>query len=107
LRALAAGSVLVYLVWLHSIPMGHAPQLGLLSWFMFSHLALGVTLFFMLLGFLLYRTHVAMVLRRGPAPGVLRYARNRALRKLPAYWVVLGCTKVCCQPRSSGSRPRS
>src|SRR5215211_7739114 len=53
------------------------------------HLDMGVTIFFLLSGFLLYRPHVYA--RRGgpPAPALGAYARNRALRILPAYWLAL------------------
>jgi peptidoglycan/LPS O-acetylase OafA/YrhL len=94
LRAVAAASVLVYHVWLYSVPTAQAPQFGVLNRLVFPHLALGVTLFFVLSGFLLYRPHVTAVLRRTERPALSRYVRNRALRILPAYWVILGCTTV-------------
>ena len=52
----------------------------------------GVTLFFLLSGFLLYRpwARAAMVDSRGPAVG--SYALRRAARILPAYWVMVACT---------------
>jgi peptidoglycan/LPS O-acetylase OafA/YrhL len=49
----------------------------------------GVTLFFVLSGFLLYRPYVAAALRDKPSPSLRNYLLNRALRILPAYWVVL------------------
>lgn len=54
-----------------------------------SRLDIGVTVFFLLSGFLLYRPFVTahMAGRSGPAMRV--YARNRALRILPAYWVLV------------------
>jgi peptidoglycan/LPS O-acetylase OafA/YrhL len=48
-----------------------------------------VTLFFVLSGFLLYRPFAAAVLRATPRPSLRRYGINRALRILPAYWVIL------------------
>jgi len=50
---------------------------------------LGVTLFFLLSGFLLYRPWAlsAMADTRGPALGT--YALRRAVRILPAYWVMV------------------
>jgi peptidoglycan/LPS O-acetylase OafA/YrhL len=48
----------------------------------------GLTLFFVLSGFLLFRPFAAAVLARGELPSVRRYAANRALRILPAYFVV-------------------
>lgn len=48
-----------------------------------------VLLFFAISGFLLYRPYVAARARGRPVPSVARYARRRALRILPGYWVVL------------------
>lgn len=50
---------------------------------------IGVTVFFVLSGFLLYLSHARAHLSGGPSPRVLPYLRNRALRVLPAYWLVL------------------
>src|SRR3954451_7362701 len=47
----------------------------------------GVTVFFVLSAFLLYRPFVNARLNDRPAPKVTRYARRRAPRILPAYWV--------------------
>jgi peptidoglycan/LPS O-acetylase OafA/YrhL len=58
------------------------------------HLSLGVILFFCLSGFLLYRPFAAAVLRATPGPSIRTYLRNRALRILPAYWVILFVTGV-------------
>jgi peptidoglycan/LPS O-acetylase OafA/YrhL len=87
-RAVAAGSVLVYHCWLFGSPEGSTPRLGPLTGLM-PHLALGVILFFALSGFLLYRPFAAAVVRAGPGPSIGSYLRNRALRILPAYWVIL------------------
>ena len=46
-------------------------------------------LFFVISGFLLYRPYVAARWRGRSGPAVTRYARRRALRILPAYWVAL------------------
>jgi peptidoglycan/LPS O-acetylase OafA/YrhL len=48
-----------------------------------------VAIFFVLSGFLLYRPFVAARLEGRPGPRVWRYARRRALRILPAYWLAL------------------
>ena len=88
LRALAASSVLVYHVWLYGSPnhrtvdLGHATRV-------FENLRTGVTLFFVLSGFLLFRPFVASALRGRKAPSLRNYLLNRALRILPAYWVIL------------------
>lgn len=54
----------------------------------------GLTLFFTLSGFLLYRPFAAAVLRQADAPRTSAYLRNRALRIVPAYWVILLATAV-------------
>ncbi len=86
LRGVAAASVVVYHVWSHSTP---PPNLGGVGPHVLGNLAHGVVLFFALSGFLLYRPFAAAVLRGEERPGFAAYARNRALRILPAYWVIL------------------
>jgi peptidoglycan/LPS O-acetylase OafA/YrhL len=49
----------------------------------------GLTLFFAISGFLLYRPFVAARRARRQAPTIGRYARRRILRIVPAYWVAL------------------
>jgi peptidoglycan/LPS O-acetylase OafA/YrhL len=107
LRALAAASVLLYHVWRFAAPDGRPADLGGATWAM-PHLWHGVTLFFVLSGFLLYRPVAAAALRGSRRPTVRRYLRNRALRILPAYWVVLLLTAFVLQaalvPGSGGAR---
>jgi peptidoglycan/LPS O-acetylase OafA/YrhL len=50
---------------------------------------LGVIVFFVISGFLLYRPFAAARAGARPRPSLRRYARRRALRILPAYWIVL------------------
>jgi peptidoglycan/LPS O-acetylase OafA/YrhL len=52
-------------------------------------LNVGVTLFFVISAFLLYRPFVAARLGLGPPVLLRRYLRSRALRILPAYWFAL------------------
>ena len=54
-----------------------------------SHLNLGVTIFFVISGFLLYRPFIAERGGGPPAPAVTDYARRRFLRIFPAYWLAL------------------
>ena len=54
-----------------------------------AHLNVGVTLFFLLSGYLLYRPFVTAALAGSPGPSLRRYFRHRAFRILPAYWVAL------------------
>jgi peptidoglycan/LPS O-acetylase OafA/YrhL len=87
-RAIAAMSVLVYHVYYYAAPDGRAVDLGVFTKIVDNFRA-GVTLFFVLSGFLLYRVFVGAALRGRSMPSVRRYLRNRALRILPAYWVIL------------------
>jgi len=83
LRALAALSILAYHV---AFVLGYLEgDLG--PWL--AHLNVGVPIFFVLSGFLLYRPFAAARLGRGDAPEVRAYAIRRVLRIMPAYWVAL------------------
>ena len=79
--------MLLYHSWLYGSPNGRHG--GRLMHLVVPNLALGVTLFFTLSGFLLWRPFAAALLDGRPRPRLLPYLRNRALRILPAYWVVL------------------
>jgi peptidoglycan/LPS O-acetylase OafA/YrhL len=96
LRAIAALSIVVFHVWRYASPSGGQFSLGPFDR-IFGHLPVGVTLFFTLSGFLLYRPFAAAILRAQPRPSIGRYLRNRALRILPAYWVILVITGVVLQ----------
>src|SRR5437899_5944375 len=54
-----------------------------------SHLMVGVTIFFLISGFLLYRPFVRTRLAGDPMPGTGAYGWRRFLRIVPAYWVAL------------------
>ncbi len=54
-----------------------------------AHLNLGVTIFFLISGFLLYRPFIAHRFSGAAAPPVESYAKRRFLRIYPAYWLVL------------------
>ena len=88
LRAIAACSIVVYHSWLLASPAG-PPSLSALGRTVFPHLPVGVTLFFALSGFLLYRPFAAALIRAEVRPSLSAFLRNRALRILPAYWVIL------------------
>ena len=93
LRAVAAGSIVLYHVWIYGTPSGPVDA-GYISRFVLPHLSVGVTLFFALSGYLLYRPIASSLLATGEVPDVRNYLRNRALRILPAYWVVLAAVAV-------------
>jgi peptidoglycan/LPS O-acetylase OafA/YrhL len=85
LRAIAALSVVAY----HSgfaagLPVTDSP-LGQYT----SQLQVGVSIFFLISGFLLYRPFAGARLRGERFPHVRAYAWRRFLRIVPAYWVAL------------------
>ncbi len=55
----------------------------------FGALGSGVTIFFVISGFLLYRPYVAARLDGRPGPRLPVYLRRRAVRIFPAYWLAL------------------
>jgi peptidoglycan/LPS O-acetylase OafA/YrhL len=81
--------VLVQHVWRFSDPNGFSPDWGIASTAVLPHLRIGLTLFFVLSGFLLYRPFVAALHDGRPRPSFRAYLESRALRILPAYWVIL------------------
>jgi peptidoglycan/LPS O-acetylase OafA/YrhL len=92
LRGLAATGVLVLHVWMFSYGDSHRPPKGLLD-FAIGELRLGVQLFFVLSGFLIFRPFVAAALdgaRHGP--NLVRYAIRRGARILPGYWLALAAS---------------
>ena len=59
-----------------------------------ERLEVGLTIFFVISGFLLYRPFVAARVDGAGAPGVAGYAWRRFLRIAPAYWVALTVSAV-------------
>jgi peptidoglycan/LPS O-acetylase OafA/YrhL len=96
LRAVAASSIVIFHCWVFSSPATLGWNLGPVTPFV-QPLQGGVTLFFVLSGFLLYRPIVAAVLDGKALPDARTYLRNRALRILPAYWVILFIVIVVLQ----------
>jgi peptidoglycan/LPS O-acetylase OafA/YrhL len=84
LRAIAALSVVVY----HTAFYSRADQASA-GGALLARLNIGVAIFFVISGFLLYRPFAAARIKRRPAPRVIVYARRRFLRIVPAYWVAL------------------
>ena len=83
-RAIAALTIFAFHVFFH---------LGLLNTDLLSrylgNLNVGVPIFFVVSGFLIYRPFVAKRFAQEPSPETQPYAIRRALRIVPAYWVAL------------------
>ena len=85
LRAIAVIAVVAF----HAAILGGALERPVLGDAAVQLGALGPIVFFAISGFLLYRPWVAARAAGAVPPAALRYARRRALRILPAYWVAL------------------
>jgi peptidoglycan/LPS O-acetylase OafA/YrhL len=84
LRAIAALSVLLFHV--AFVLEGFTdPNWGRYA----TQLNIGVTIFFLISGFLLYRPFARARYAREPLPDVRKYATRRLFRIVPAYWVAL------------------
>lgn len=84
LRAIAAVSVLLlHTAWTSGFTL--QSSLGVYT----SRLEIGVSVFFLISGFLLYRPFVASHLTGRPLPDVGRFWVRRLLRIVPAYWLAL------------------
>jgi peptidoglycan/LPS O-acetylase OafA/YrhL len=83
-RALAALSVFAYHVGFHF----DVAQQGALAPYS-RQLNIGVAIFFVISGFVLYRPFAGARHRGDPPPELVPYAVRRALRIVPAYWVAL------------------
>jgi peptidoglycan/LPS O-acetylase OafA/YrhL len=85
LRAIAAVSVIIVHT---SFPTGFSTRNHFWGAYT-SRLEVGVAVFFLISGFLLYRPFVAAHLGDRPVPAVRPYLKRRLLRIVPAYWVAL------------------
>jgi len=84
-RAIAAASIVVFHVAFFSGITFRHPVAGLFL----ARLDVGVSLFFVISGFLLYRPFVAAHLAGRAAPGTRTFLGRRVLRIVPAYWATL------------------
>ncbi|WBQ02380.1 acyltransferase family protein [Kribbella sp. CA-293567] len=84
LRAIGALAVLTTHVGFNTGESLNGPLAGLLA-----RLDIGVAIFFVISGFLLYRPHVVAWFEETEPPLLLPYLRNRALRIVPALWVAV------------------
>jgi peptidoglycan/LPS O-acetylase OafA/YrhL len=84
LRAIAALSIVVHHVGFDSGSTFRQPMMPFLG-----RADVGVPIFFVLSGFLLYRPFVARLLDGGTAPASREFLAKRFVRVFPAYWVAL------------------
>jgi peptidoglycan/LPS O-acetylase OafA/YrhL len=91
LRAVAALSVVGYHAWLYTTPAINTAHIHGFGSQAMHELRLGLVLFFVLSGFLLYQPWVRSALSGGREPRLRAYLVRRAARILPAYYLaVLG-----------------
>jgi peptidoglycan/LPS O-acetylase OafA/YrhL len=105
LRAIAAVSVVLVHVWISG---ADSPELAGAGQRVILYLSNGLTLFFVLSGFLLYRPFAAAIAGVGPYPRIGNFARNRVLRIYPALIVAFAATGFLLQvayiPTAQGLR---
>ncbi len=88
IRGLGAVAVLAFHVWLYG--ESHSTQLRENWWdWLFAELSLGLYLFFVLSGYLLFRPFLAHRAGGGAWPGTAVYVRKRVVRIVPLYYVTL------------------
>ncbi len=87
-RAIAALSVLVTHVAFYT-GQTERPTFGLELGDYLARLDMGVAIFFLISGFLLYRPFVEKIFRNDSLPALGPYLKRRALRIFPAYWLCL------------------
>lgn len=112
LRALAALAVLVYHAGLGALANtgGRTGEgrfgrvFGEQGGYVLFHLDLGLYIFFVLSGYLLARPWISALVDGRATPQVGAYLRNRALRIVPAFWVVTLATLIYYGPRGSSLR---
>ncbi|MEA2450642.1 MAG: hypothetical protein QOG63_2574 [Thermoleophilaceae bacterium] len=89
LRALAALSVVCMHVWLYGLPDPNRPTRSTVLESATFELRLGLVFFFVLSGYLLYRSFAAAALRGERPVDLGRYARRRVARIVPAYYLAI------------------
>lgn len=88
LRAIAAGTVVgVHTAFVSGLTI-RRPGVGIYT----SRLEIGVAVFFLISGFLLYRPFAVAHLAAGPRPRMVAFWLRRLLRIIPAYWAALFVT---------------
>jgi peptidoglycan/LPS O-acetylase OafA/YrhL len=96
-RAIAALAVVVF----HVAFLGGETTRWAAGWAL-ARLDVGVSLFFVLSGFLLYRPFAVAHLRGDPMPALGPYFRRRLLRIFPAYWLALAVLAAVGEFRPKG-----
>jgi peptidoglycan/LPS O-acetylase OafA/YrhL len=96
LRAVAAGAIVLLHV---SLISGYTNRQSDTVGPYLARAEVGVYLFFLISGYLLYRPFVAARFDHAPGPGLRSYARRRLLRIVPAYWVALTILVVIIDAR--------
>ena len=99
LRAVALLSVFGYHF---GLPVRPAMAFGGFGYRIIPNLDLGVEIFFVLSGFLIFRPFAAANLSGMPLPRLQTYAIRRALRIFPAYWVALSVFLIAGEVRIQG-----
>ncbi|MCM0674913.1 acyltransferase [Micromonospora phytophila] len=100
LRAVGAAAVVGHHVGFHTGATANEQWGGWLA-----RLDVGVAIFFVLSGFLLFRPWALSAATDRPRPGTGRYLWRRALRILPAYWLTVAVCLIVLpqnQPASAG-----
>jgi peptidoglycan/LPS O-acetylase OafA/YrhL len=89
LRGIAALSVVAYHAWLYTLPRVSAGVRRDWTEYAMHELRLGLVLFFVLSGFLLFGPWARAGVQGGRAPSLRRYAERRVRRIVPAYYVAV------------------
>ncbi|MGE4428618.1 MAG: acyltransferase family protein [Solirubrobacteraceae bacterium] len=93
MRGAAAVGIVVLHVWMFVRGDGMRPEHTTLD-VVISQLRLGMPMFFVLSGYLIFRPFAAAALDGRPGPDLRRYATRRIARIVPAYWVVIIATVI-------------
>ncbi|MCW3013120.1 MAG: acyltransferase 3 [Solirubrobacterales bacterium] len=101
LRAIAALSVVAYHAWLYTLPRVSSATRATTPDYLWHELRLGLVLFFVLSGFLLYGPWVRSALTGSARPSTRGYAIRRAGRILPAYWLAIVGSVVLLWPHDA------
>lgn len=88
------GIFCVLIIWYHTYLYTGAPSDGSVYIYGISRAQLGLSMFFMLSAFLLYRPFVQSIMRGKPRPAFGAYLANRVLRIFPAYWAILAAAAL-------------